>query len=109
MKCGVRDGNLHAATREFPMLSVGWQLHAANVEGPETGLTLSSSRCPVAPSKHMNRFDGLVAAGFRVPSHRAVPHDVVRAHRGSISASNQSIGALFVIDLPAAGADRNAS
>ena len=33
----------------------------------------------------------------------AIVRDVVRAHGGSISASNQSTGALFVIDLPAAG------
>jgi two-component system NtrC family sensor kinase len=39
----------------------------------------------------------------------AIVRDVVRAHRGSISASNQSTGALFVIDLPAADTDRNAS
>ena len=34
----------------------------------------------------------------------AIVRDVVRAHGGSISASNQSRGALFVIDLPSAGA-----
>ena len=39
----------------------------------------------------------------------AIVRDVVRAHGGSISASNQSTGALFVIDLPAADADRSAS
>ena len=35
--------------------------------------------------------------------------DVVRAHGGSISAANQAIGALFVIDLPAADSDRSAA
>ena len=34
----------------------------------------------------------------------AIVRDVVRAHGGSISASNRSKGALFVIDLPSAGA-----
>jgi signal transduction histidine kinase len=39
----------------------------------------------------------------------AIVRDVVRAHGGSISASNQSRGALFVIDLPAATSDGSAS
>ena len=39
----------------------------------------------------------------------AIVRDVVRAHGGSISASNQTVGALFVIDLPAASAERSAS
>ena len=39
----------------------------------------------------------------------AIVRDVVRAHGGSLSASNQAVGALFVIELPAAGADRIAS
>ncbi len=39
----------------------------------------------------------------------AIVRDVVRAHGGSISASNQAVGALFVIDLPAADAERSAS
>jgi signal transduction histidine kinase len=39
----------------------------------------------------------------------AIVRDVVRAHGGSLSASNQAVGALFVIDLPAADADRSAS
>ena len=39
----------------------------------------------------------------------AIVRDVVRAHGGSVSASNQSTGALFVIDLPAANSDRSAS
>src|SRR5258706_3964280 len=39
----------------------------------------------------------------------AIVRDVVRAHGGSLSASNQAVGALFVIDLPAAGSDRIAS
>ena len=34
----------------------------------------------------------------------AIVRDVVRAHGGSISARNESTGAVFVIDLPAAGA-----
>ena len=38
----------------------------------------------------------------------AIVRDVVRAHGGSISASNQPAGALFVIDLPAADSDRSA-
>jgi signal transduction histidine kinase len=39
----------------------------------------------------------------------AIVRDVVRAHGGSISASNQTVGALFVIDLPAASSERSAS
>jgi signal transduction histidine kinase len=39
----------------------------------------------------------------------AIVRDVVRAHGGSISASNQSTGALFVIDLPSAGSARRPS
>ena len=39
----------------------------------------------------------------------AIVRDVVRAHGGSISASNQPTGALFVIDLPAANSDRSAA
>jgi signal transduction histidine kinase len=39
----------------------------------------------------------------------AIVRDVVRAHGGSLSASNQAVGALFVIELPAAGSDRIAS
>jgi signal transduction histidine kinase len=39
----------------------------------------------------------------------AIVRDVVRAHGGSISASNQATGALFVIDLPAANSDRSAA
>jgi two-component system NtrC family sensor kinase len=39
----------------------------------------------------------------------AIVRDVVRAHGGTISASNQATGALFVIDLPAADSDRSAA
>ncbi len=39
----------------------------------------------------------------------AIVRDVVRARGGSISASNQPVGALFVIDLPYANSDRSAS
>lgn len=39
----------------------------------------------------------------------AIVRDVVRAHGGSVSASNQATGARFVIDLPAANSDRSAS
>ena len=39
----------------------------------------------------------------------AIVRDVVRAHGGSISASNQAVGALFVIDLPATDIERSAS
>lgn len=39
----------------------------------------------------------------------AIVRDVVRAHGGSISASNRAVGALFVIDLPAANSERSAS
>jgi signal transduction histidine kinase len=39
----------------------------------------------------------------------AIVRDVVRRHGGSISASNQAVGALFVIDLPAANSERRAS
>jgi len=39
----------------------------------------------------------------------AIVRDVVRAHGGSISASNRAIGAQFVIDLPAARVERRAS
>lgn len=39
----------------------------------------------------------------------AIVRDVVRAHGGSISASNRAVGALFVIDLPAAHSERSAS
>ena len=38
----------------------------------------------------------------------AIVRDVVRAHGGSISASNHAEGARFVIDLPAATAERSA-
>jgi signal transduction histidine kinase len=37
----------------------------------------------------------------------AIVRNVVRAHGGSISASNQAAGASFVIDLPAAGSERS--
>jgi signal transduction histidine kinase len=37
----------------------------------------------------------------------AIVRDVVRAYGGSISASNRAVGALFVIDLPAAHAERS--
>jgi len=39
----------------------------------------------------------------------AIVRDVVRAHGGSISAVNREVGALFVIDLPAASPERSAS
>jgi len=39
----------------------------------------------------------------------AIVRDVVRAYGGSISASNQPVGSLFVIDLPAADSERSAS
>jgi signal transduction histidine kinase len=39
----------------------------------------------------------------------AIVRDVVRSHGGSISAFNQSVGAQFVLDLPAAGAERSDS
>jgi signal transduction histidine kinase len=39
----------------------------------------------------------------------AIVRDVVRAHGGSISASNEPVGARFVIDLPAASPERSAS
>jgi signal transduction histidine kinase len=39
----------------------------------------------------------------------AIVRDVVRAHGGSVSASNQSTGAVFVIDLPAADAPGTSS
>jgi signal transduction histidine kinase len=39
----------------------------------------------------------------------AIVRDVMRAHGGSISASNEAAGALFVIDLPAADSERSAS
>jgi signal transduction histidine kinase len=39
----------------------------------------------------------------------AIVRDVLRAHGGSISASNQSTGALFVIDFPAATFDGSVS
>jgi signal transduction histidine kinase len=39
----------------------------------------------------------------------AIVRDVVRAHGGSIAASNRAVGALFVIDLPAANAERSVS
>lgn len=39
----------------------------------------------------------------------AIVRDVVRAHGGSLSASNRTVGALFVIELPAASSDRIAS
>ena len=39
----------------------------------------------------------------------AIVRDVVQAHGGSVSASNQATGALFVIDLPAANSDRSVS
>jgi signal transduction histidine kinase len=39
----------------------------------------------------------------------AIVRDVIRAHGGSVSASNQAVGARFVIDLPAADAERSAS
>jgi signal transduction histidine kinase len=39
----------------------------------------------------------------------AIVRDVIRAHGGSIAASNQTVGALFVIDLPAANSERSPS
>jgi two-component system, NtrC family, sensor kinase len=39
----------------------------------------------------------------------AIVRDVVRAHGGSISAANRAVGALFVIDLPAADSERSAT
>jgi signal transduction histidine kinase len=39
----------------------------------------------------------------------AIVRDVVRAHGGSVSAVNRAVGALFVIDLPAARPERSAS
>jgi signal transduction histidine kinase len=39
----------------------------------------------------------------------AIVRDVVRSQGGSVSASNQAVGALFVIELPAAGAGRSAA
>jgi signal transduction histidine kinase len=39
----------------------------------------------------------------------AIVRDVVRAYGGSISASNRAVGALFVIDLPAANVERSAT
>ena len=39
----------------------------------------------------------------------AIVRDVVRAHGGSVSAYNQPPGAVFVIDLPAAGSPGNSS
>jgi signal transduction histidine kinase len=39
----------------------------------------------------------------------AIVREVVRTHGGSISASNQSTGALFVIDFPIATPDRSTS
>ena len=37
----------------------------------------------------------------------AIVRNVVRAHGGSISASNHAVGASFVIDLPAADSERS--
>jgi signal transduction histidine kinase len=37
----------------------------------------------------------------------SIVRDVVRAHGGSVSASNQPTGAVFVVDLPAANPDRS--
>jgi signal transduction histidine kinase len=39
----------------------------------------------------------------------AIVRDVVRAQGGSVSASNQAVGAMFVIELPAADAGRGAA
>jgi len=39
----------------------------------------------------------------------AIVRNVVRAHGGSISASNHAVGASFVIDLPAADSERSAA
>jgi signal transduction histidine kinase len=39
----------------------------------------------------------------------AIVRDVVRAHGGSIDASNEPVGARFVITLPAAVVERTAS
>jgi signal transduction histidine kinase len=39
----------------------------------------------------------------------AIVRDVVRSHGGSVSASNHALGAVFVIDLPAADAGRSES
>jgi two-component system NtrC family sensor kinase len=68
---------------------------------------------PGIPAPVMNRlFDAWVTtkpAGQGTGLGLAIVRDVVRAHGGSISASNQSTGALFVIDLPAANPDRSAA
>jgi signal transduction histidine kinase len=49
------------------------------------------------------------AAGEGTGLGLAIVRDVVRAHGGSVSASNQAEGALFVIDLPAAGVEGSAA
>jgi signal transduction histidine kinase len=66
----------------------------------------------IAPEVVARLFDPWVttkAVGHGSGLGLAIVRDVVRAHGGSISASNRTVGALFVIDLPAAGAERSAS
>jgi signal transduction histidine kinase len=65
------------------------------------------------PAEVVNRlFDPWVttkAVGHGSGLGLAIVRDVVRAHGGSISATNRAVGALFVIELPAANTERSAS
>jgi signal transduction histidine kinase len=79
------------------------QPEGVRIEVADTGTGL--------PSEILDRlFDPWVttkAVGHGSGLGLAIVRDVVRAHGGSISASNQAVGALFVIDLPAANSERS--
>jgi signal transduction histidine kinase len=81
------------------------QREGVRVEVADTG--------PGIPAEVMDRlFDAWVTTkptGQGTGLGLAIVRDVIRAHGGSISAANQAIGALFVIDLPAANSGRSAA
>jgi len=83
---------------------------AARPEGVRLEVADTGSGIPAAVMDHL--FDAWVTTkptGQGTGLGLAIVRDVVRAHGGSISAVNQAIGALFVIDLPAADSDRSAA
>lgn len=81
------------------------QMETIRVEIADTGSGI--------PAEVINRlFDPWVttkAVGHGSGLGLAIVRDVVRAHGGSISAHNRTVGALFVIELPAATSDGSAS
>jgi two-component system NtrC family sensor kinase len=83
---------------------------AARSEGVRVEVADTGTGIPAAVMDHL--FDAWVTTkprGQGTGLGLAIVRDVVRAHGGSISAANQAIGAVFVIDLPAATSDRSAA